>query len=661
MVSTARHAAQRASDALLRRMVRAMLWLLLLFALVAFGVQAWTAREALRLQSSQTSSKAAQRAASLIERQAMVGAKRDALLQALFDEQHLQRLDLIDESGQVLFTRQVPPGRPGLVTALDLALRPQALVAEWPVPMRGTDAPAGLLRLETAAPELGDLVWRALLQSLIGLGVGLLLVSAVALWVLKGMRKAISHLGVRMAEAAAATVRPAPSRNKGGELTHEVARLQVELKRRAAELEQLRQAALVDPLTGLHRRQHFLAQLEQALEGEGAWPVGTLLLLRVRDLDGLNRRVGHAAGNQLLQGLGRKLAALLAADQSTGALAGRLNGADLAALLPGTTSARRKARLALSAGRELMKGIDPEGGLAVAAVDLKVGTTLAQAMSLADETLAEAMAGEPFAMAVGQPPQNHLAHGESRWQQLLMDALAHRRARLAEYPVCDAQGVVIYLDCPLRVQCVLGGVYEGARRWLAPAQRSHCHADFDLLAIQLTLDAVIRDGRERCTNVSVRSMASSDFMARVTRELESLPVGARGLWIDLPEAMAVEHHTLVQEAARRWRPLGVRLALEHAGERLAQVENLPYLGLDTVRVDGALVAGLRGPEPAQVREHLQGLVRLVHDAGLKISAEAVSGSAELAAVWALGFDAATGPAVRPRKAPKDPVQSMSPQ
>jgi len=380
----------------------------------------------------------------------------------------------------------------------------------------------------------------------------------------------------------------------------------------------------------------------------------------VRDLEGLNRRVGHAAVNQLLQGLARKLGAVLAADQSTGGLVGRLNGADFAALLPGTATASRKARLALSVGRELMKGLDPQGGLVVAAVDLMVGTTLAQALSLADESLAEAMAGEPFAMVVGKSAPNHLAHGEARWQQLLTDALAHRRARLAEYPVCDAEGRLLYLDCPLRVQCVLGGVYEGARRWLAPAQRSQCHAEFDLLAIQLTLDAIIRDGRERCTNVSVRSMASSDFMVRVTRELERLPEGARGLWIDLPELMAVEHHALVQEASRRWRPMGVRLALEHAGERLAQVEDLPRLGLDAVRLSGALVAGLRGPEPGQVREHLHGLVQLVHQAGLKVTAEAVSGTAELAAVWALGFDAATGPAVRPRKPSADP-QSMSPQ
>lgn len=661
MVSAARHTAQHAADRLQRGLGRTMAWLMLLTALAMIGAQAWTARETLRLQAVQQGELLARRAAGVIESAGGVAQKRDAVLHALFEEQRLRRLELVDGQGNLVFQRQTPPGRIGPLAALDQALRPHALLADVPVQLQGPGAPAARLRVETADPDTGTLVWRALWQSSLAWVVALMLPGAWAVWKVKRLRKDTDRLALRMAEANAALGRVTPIKVRRPELSEEMAHLQSELKQRADELEQLRRAAVADPLTGLPKRAHFLARLEQALEGEGAWPVGTLLLLRVRDLEGINRRVGHDAGNHLLQGLARHLRALLAADQSTGGLVGRLNGADFAVLLPGTSAAGRKARLALNAGRELIAGLDPQAGLVVAAVDLMVGLSVNQAMALADETLAEAMAGAPFTMVVGRPPQNHIAHGETLWQQLLTEALAHRRARLAEYPVCDAEGQVVYLDCPLRVQCVLGGVYEGARRWLAPALRGRCHADFDLLAIQLTLDAILRDGRPRCANLSHQSMASSDFMARVTQALESQPQGAQGLWIDLPEVMAFEHAVIVREASRRWRPLGVRLSLEHAGERLTQVEQLQHLGLDNVRVDGALVTGLRGPEHAQVREHLQGIVRLVHEAGLTVTAEAVSGSAELASVWALGFDAATGPAVRPRRPPRPKDQSMSPQ
>ena len=74
-----------------------------------------------------------------------------------------------------------------------------------------------------------------------------------------------------------------------------------------------------------------------------------------------------------------------------------------------------------------------------------------------------------------------------------------------------------------------------------------------------------------------------------------------------------------------------------------------------MRIDGRFVRGLTGADTSDMRQFLQGLVRRIHGAGLKISAEGVSLAGDLAVVWALGFDAATGPAVLKRG------HSMSPQ
>ena len=43
--------------------------------------------------------------------------------------------------------------------------------------------------------------------------------------------------------------------------------------------------------------------------------------------------------------------------------------------------------------------------------------------------------------------------------------------------------------------------------------------------------------------------------------------------------------------------------------------------------------------------YLRGLVQLVQSVGLSITAEGVCSSADLALLWSLGFDAATGPAL----------------
>jgi len=90
----------------------------------------------------------------------------------------------------------------------------------------------------------------------------------------------------------------------------------------------------------------------------------------------------------------------------------------------------------------------------------------------------------------------------------------------------------------------------------------------------------------------------------------------------------------------------VRIGLEHAGAALAGMTRLYQLGLDYVRIDARFLAGIaRDPS---VRRHAEGLVTLLRGLGLAIYAEGVSDGDDLGALWSLGFDAATGPAVTAR-------------
>jgi len=137
----------------------------------------------------------------------------------------------------------------------------------------------------------------------------------------------------------------------------------------------------------------------------------------------------------------------------------------------------------------------------------------------------------------------------------------------------------------------------------------------------------------------------------VARRLEQAPEAACRLWIDLPEALALERPLLVREVSRRWRPLGAMLGLEHAGEGLARIPRLIDLGLDCVRIDSRFVHGISADGAADARRHLQGLVRLVQAVGLQVTAEGVRHAGDLDALWRLGFDAATGPALVAEPAP----------
>lgn len=432
-----------------------------------------------------------------------------------------------------------------------------------------------------------------------------------------------------------------------------VARQQALYTVQAEQLEALRRQAHSDPLTGLANRRHFMAMLD-ALLGSGETPAEAgLLLLRLRDLQGLNRRVGHAAADRALLAVAESLQAY--PDRISRCVAGRLNGADFALLLPVAGMAQETSTALIQAVRLPLLAIDPQTRLFAGAVELDRPMTAQQALALADAALARAEAGlnpPPSVPTADLPPLDAgLPQGESSWQRRISRALAQGRVALAAYPVRTPDGRQLHLDCPLRVQLQAGGPMEPASRWLSLATRSRLCAEVDEKAVALALAAIAQDGQARCINVAAQSVGSVEFVAAVARRLEQAPEAACRLWIDLPEALALERPLLVREVSRRWRPLGAMLGLEHAGEGLARIPRLIDLGLDCVRIDSRFLHGISADGAADARRHLQGLVRLVQAVGLQVTAEGVRHAGDLDALWRLGFDAATGPALVAEPAP----------
>jgi diguanylate cyclase (GGDEF)-like protein len=126
----------------------------------------------------------------------------------------------------------------------------------------------------------------------------------------------------------------------------------------------LRRAAFTDRLTGLYRYEYFADALPREIERVRRY--GTELSLVVFDLDrfkDFNDRHGHAAGNQLLEGVGR---ALLRETRGTD-LAARFGGEELIVLVQGSS------RDAIALAERVRQAVSD---LAVRVPDGLAGTTI---------------------------------------------------------------------------------------------------------------------------------------------------------------------------------------------------------------------------------------------------------------------------------------------
>ena len=115
------------------------------------------------------------------------------------------------------------------------------------------------------------------------------------------------------------------------------------------------------------------------------------------------------------------------------------------------------------------------------------------------------------------------------------------------------------------------------------------------------------------------------------------------LWLEVQESAAYRHLDEFTRFCTRLRGIGARVGIEHAGHRPGEMGRLERVGLDYMKIDGALVRGIDGNEANQVL--LRTLCGMGQSMGMTMIAEGVRNDAEWNTLRALGMDGVTGPGV----------------
>lgn len=619
----------------------------LLVTVLAWAALVLATRPGVADEAAARNQHAADRLATWLGRELPTRADAQARLEALAALGEVERIRWLDASGRAI----------AQLGAADAPAAPQWFVRLWPIV-----APDGLatlifdgrpseLRVSRSLEPIWGSLWRSAWQfALVLAALGALAIGVAAL-AGAALRRSLARLTSQLrAVHGGELAEPMPL--AGDHPLHPIAQAVAEVAEQrlalmtahAEQIDALRRHACVDALTGLANRRTFVAELDEQLDpGAGFGGVG-LVLLRLRDLSGLNLRQGHGRTDELLVRLADQLRVY--PREVPGCVAGRLNGSDFALVLPVAGQALGSAQSLLAALRPLLAPLDPGAGVAIGAVELQRPTSTGDALALADEALVRAEVGGRFALeALGQPARTLLG-GQTDWTARIRAALDEGRVRLAEQPLRGADARLMALDCTLHLQLDVHGPFEPAARWFALAARTPLAAQADERAIELALRAIGDDDIGRCVSVAAASLATPGFVDRVARRLAAASQRAFRLCIDIAEATAHDHPDRVREACLRWRPAGAMVALAHAGDALARHPQLVDLGFDWVRIDARCVDGVAAAAGAeQLRRYLRALVQLVQGVGLQVGAEGVRSADDLEVLWSLGFDAAAGPAL----------------
>jgi len=423
-----------------------------------------------------------------------------------------------------------------------------------------------------------------------------------------------------------------------------VGRLKSMFDEEADRLETVRQQANCDTLTGLANRSYFMARLREMVTADDATG-GTVMIARLANLATVNQVLGRNATDDLLMAYGNELAKVARVHPE--ALAARLNGADFALLIPSLGNPQGQATALLDAlSRTASAFLPDQANTWLGCGYFPRGVEVENILSQVDSALASAEAdGHNGLRMVELHRGDDSPRSSEEWSTLIRRALEQGWVRLVSFPVVTLGGVLMHGECPLRLMFDEHGEWLPAGRFLPVAERLRLTPQLDLAAVRLGLDEL--EGKPGLAGLAINLSASSlelpEFRSELTHLLKRRP-GTKRLWLEVSESGALAHFAAFRALCAEIRDVGCQIGLEHFGRQFSEIGRLHDLGLDYIKVDASFIRGLDGNDGNQA--FLKGLSTIAHGIGLKVIAEGVATDAELKVLGAVGFDGATGPAIK---------------
>ena len=415
---------------------------------------------------------------------------------------------------------------------------------------------------------------------------------------------------------------------------------------------QLTHRALHDPLTGVANRTLFSDRLANTIERHTRQDLPfAVLCLDLNSFKAINDNMGHAAGDAVLRGVGRRLARTIRGGDTVA----RLGGDEFAVILeeiPSPDSSRRAAqRIAAAISRpSTIEGKTVSVHSSIGICEARGGPIDAdELLRRADVAMYEAKASGGLDPVVTFSTDLHRALLTRQALRLdLGSAVARDQLRLEYQPIIDLTTGV-------------AGQFEALVRWAHPGRGVVAPREF--LAVAEETGQIVGIGawvlRRACrdlaqlqlrrptspplgvhVNVSARELHGERFAADVAQTLADYELPPRALTLEISETLLMGSLPVAGERFQALRELGCRIAIDNFGSGHLSISCLKDFRLDEVKIDrGFLTALESGPNDRIVAN---AVIRVCHELGLVVVAQGVETPAQAALVRHLGCDQAQG-------------------
>jgi len=394
--------------------------------------------------------------------------------------------------------------------------------------------------------------------------------------------------------------------------------------------EQLNYQATHDPLTGLINRREFEARVDRAISHASAQSATHAIFYM--DLDQfklVNDTCGHAAGDELLQDLGKLLLSSVRKRDTLG----RLGGDEFGMLLENCPLDK-----AVEIANTLLHAVDNfrftwgedcfRLGISIGIVPLDSSTdSLAQAMSAADSACYIAKESGRNKVQIAHLGDRRLQkrYGQIQWIARLKEALEHDRFTLYYQPIvpCASAGRNRrHFEILLRMIENDGSVVAPGA-FLPAAEKYKLVSCIDRWVIEhamawLALESGYNETLLMSINLSAQSIGDPAMLKFIIDRMEATGVSPEQVCFEITETAAIANITAATSFMLTLRGYGFRFSLDDFGSGLSSFTYLKKLPIDFLKIDGVFVRDIAS-DPID-----RAMVRSINELGQLLGKETIA-------------------------------------
>jgi diguanylate cyclase (GGDEF)-like protein len=410
-------------------------------------------------------------------------------------------------------------------------------------------------------------------------------------------------------------------------------------------------AALHDSLTGLPNRKHLgdvLRSLILKYSDDPAVPF-QVLFLDIRSFKNINDSLGHTIGDKVLMIAAKRFARLV----NPGDIVARIGGDEFAIVLRNLSTAAKAQKVARKIHRSLTQPFSLSGNKIT--IDLSIGIAPCDTeYDTPEEILRDADIAMHYAKERNDGPAVFTKELRARFLERvrfemdLRSAIDRNELSMHYQPIVSlSDGRLVGFEALLRWHhSEFGNIPPN--KFIPIAENSGLIQPITVWILKETCNQLAHWQKVApeykdlviSVNISGKHLSNDDLVDDVEAALEASKIHPNALKLEITESSAMENAEHTINVLNKLKHIGVQLSIDDFGTGYSSLSYLHRLPFDTLKIDRSFVysVGTQGENS----EILQTIISLAKNLKMRVIAEGVETTSQLAVLRNLGCDYAQG-------------------